>query len=107
MTPSLIDEARRRLWTGAAFVGLVENWDQSVCLFHKLMGGLPREQEMRNVHRGVGKRGEARLYDTSLAVGWHDEADEALYEEAKVVFEWQMKRAKRGEAGLPLREAPW
>ena len=106
MTPSLIDEARRRLWTGAAFVGLVERWEESVCLFHKLMGGLPSAQEMKDVHPGVGKRGESQLYDVLLTPSWHDEADEALYAEAQVVFEWQMKRASRGEPGLPLREPP-
>ena len=94
------------MWTGAAFVGLVERWEESVCLFHKLMGGLPSAQEMKDIHPGVGKRDESQLYDESrvLAAGWHDEADEALYAEAQVVFEWQRKRAARGEPGLPQRD---
>jgi hypothetical protein len=70
---------------GFAFVGLVEEWDLSVCLFHRLLGGTPLPQEFIAVR--VNKGSAAFLSRRpQLLGGLRDEADEALYGAARASF---------------------
>jgi hypothetical protein len=68
-----------------AFVGLTEDYDESVCLFHRKLGGLPAWAEFLNVRPGRGSGPEA--YDEAPLAGFVDVADEALYAAAKQIFE--------------------
>ena len=44
--------AKRRI-SQYKFVGLTEEWNRSICLFHKMLGGIPREVEYLNLHPGT------------------------------------------------------
>eukprot|EP00051_Salpingoeca_urceolata_P007043 m.93415 g.93415 ORF g.93415 m.93415 type:complete len:402 (-) comp15092_c0_seq1:172-1377(-) len=48
ISPSMLVEAVRRVTSSFAFVGLVEEWDASVCLFHAMNGGEPGVVEYQN-----------------------------------------------------------
>jgi len=52
LTPALAAKALRRLHHDLAFVGLTEEWDASVCLFHQMLGGHAREIEFLNYRAG-------------------------------------------------------
>ena len=52
LTPTLAAKALRRLHNDLAFVGLTEEWDASVCLFHQMLGGHAREIEFLNYRAG-------------------------------------------------------
>lgn len=45
--------AIRRLKTAFAFVGITEFWSESICLFHRQLGGDSGELELGNVRPGV------------------------------------------------------
>jgi hypothetical protein len=66
-----------------AFVGLVEEWDLSICLFHRLFGGSPSPQEF-NVF-GSNSRSKTLCTDKVLQ-GNRDPADELVYEHARAHF---------------------
>jgi hypothetical protein len=51
MTSYLIKLAEDRLINDFAFVGLTERWDESICLFHQMLGGIAREVEFENVRQ--------------------------------------------------------
>lgn len=76
---------------GFAFVGLVEEWDLSVCLFHRLLGGTPRPQEFTAVR--VNKASGAMLRRPSLLGGLADEWDEAVYVAGRARFRRQVRHA--------------
>merc|ERR1712151_684040 len=46
--PSRVKEAIRNLDKGFAFVGITEEWELSVCLFHAMFGGQCRDREFTN-----------------------------------------------------------
>lgn len=75
--------------SGFAFVGLVEEWDLSVCLFHRLLGGTPRPQEFTAVR--VNKASSALLRRPRQVDGLRDEADEAVYAAGRARF-WRQVR---------------
>jgi hypothetical protein len=52
LTPTLAAKAHHRLAHDLAFVGLTEEWDASVCLFHQMLGGHAREIEFLNYRAG-------------------------------------------------------
>ena len=114
---SLVRRAVEVVRTGAvAFVGLTEEWDASVCLFHAVLGArtAPLRAEFRNFghSRNRAKRsltarnGACRLrasggrcydellgggrYNESVLDGFVDAADEAVYAEAVAVFRRQL-----------------
>ncbi|KAL7530605.1 hypothetical protein ACHAXR_003589 [Thalassiosira sp. AJA248-18] len=77
------------------FVGLTEDWNESICQFHRLFTGKldglsgkrhwdpPLQGEFTNVHKSNKKKtlGVEHLY------GFKDSADTVLYEAAKLKFE--------------------
>ena len=111
-----IQLAATRLSDQFAFVGLTEEWDASVCLFHAVLGArtAPLRAEFRNFghSRNRAKRsltarnGACRLraaggrcydellgggrYNESVLDGFVDAADEAVYAEAVAVFRRQL-----------------
>eukprot|EP00927_Polykrikos_kofoidii_P084146 TRINITY_DN8795_c0_g1_i1.p1 TRINITY_DN8795_c0_g1~~TRINITY_DN8795_c0_g1_i1.p1 ORF type:complete len:384 (+),score=46.74 TRINITY_DN8795_c0_g1_i1:56-1153(+) len=86
ISDSEVMEARRRLRDDFAFVGIAEEWDLSVCLFHAMFGGTCYEFEMANVHPSTpGKKAEG-FHNVSILNGYTDPYDTPVYEEAKKLF---------------------
>lgn len=83
--PINVAQAVDTLHTRFAFVGLTDEWDLSVCLFHRMFGGACHPREFKNVRPGRNLSGGAG-YDTAMLDGFTDEADNAFYDEAKTIF---------------------
>jgi len=66
-----------------AFVGLTDEWDLSVCLFHKMHGGKCHSREFVNTRPGISS---SKQYDTQTLGGFTDEVDGKLYARAKQLF---------------------
>ena len=84
--------ALQRLREGFAFVGLQEEWDLSVCLFHTKFGGPCRNLEFLDTRPTDRATGNTREYDTSILDGWVDEIDGPVYTEAQSLFYDDLKR---------------
>jgi len=81
-TRAEVDKAKRRL-RGFLFVGLVEEWELSMCLFRATFGGQCFASEFINTRHEETPRLE---HDTSVLRGLTDEYDGALYAEAQAIF---------------------
>ncbi|CAE7197618.1 unnamed protein product [Symbiodinium natans] len=79
-------EAARRVREGFAFVGLTEQWDLSICLFHKMFGGPCHAFEFENTRPSYAGKSADQDYDTAQLQGWHDDIDEVVYAAASEVF---------------------
>jgi len=84
--------ALQRLREGFAFVGLQEEWDLSVCLFHTKFGGPCRNLEFLDTRPSDRATGNTSEYDTSILNGWVDEIDGPVYTEAQRLFYDDLKR---------------
>lgn len=84
--------ALQRLREGFAFVGLQEEWDLSVCLFHTKFGGPCRNLEFLDTRPSDRATGNTSEYDTSILDGWVDEIDGPVYTEAQRLFYDDLKR---------------
>lgn len=82
---------------GFGFVGLVEEWELSVCLFHRLLGGRPKPLEFAavRVNRAAGRHG---LGGGLGLRGDIDPADEAVYAAGRARFRRQVREALAGLA---------
>mmetsp|Transcript_114111 Transcript_114111/g.254656 ORF Transcript_114111/g.254656 Transcript_114111/m.254656 type:complete len:237 (-) Transcript_114111:97-807(-) len=80
------DKAIKVLAKEFAFVGLTEEFDLSVCLFHKMYGGSCHAREFLNTRPGDNR--SAQEYDVDMLDGFKDEVDGKLYASAKNIF-WQ------------------
>ena len=86
--------ATERLRDGFAFVGLTEDWNLSMCLWHALIGGTPYVEEFQTyrpvvVGKRPGERSaeeEKELQEQQQSQGHYDQADEAVYRAAEEVF---------------------
>ena len=72
-----------------AFVGLTEEWGESICQFHRQFGGVPQQEEFGNIHPGHRRTRRDELGD------WTDEADHVVYAAARDEF----NRRRRGYEG--------
>lgn len=79
-------QAVQRLREGFAFVGLTEEWDLSICLFHAMFGGPCHSSEFHNARPGQHAKDADGLYDTSILQGYQDEIDGLVYAEAVRLF---------------------
>lgn len=84
VTPKMMSTAMERLKTGFAFVGLTDQWELSVCLFHAMFGGDCHEREFENVRPGANQTGS--LYETEKLGSWTDMYDGPLYAAAETIF---------------------
>lgn len=94
----VLETALTRLRSRAfAFVGVVEEWERSVCTLHRVLPGTsqPMLAEFRhlghsiNSHRAIGwmpPSAHADEYNESVLDGFVDAADEAVYAEARRLF---------------------
>ena len=87
--------AMERLRDGFAFVGLTEEWNLSMCLWHTMIGGTPYVEEFQTYRPVVvGKRPSERSAEEEQELQeqqqqsqeHYDRADEAVYRVAKEVF---------------------
>merc|ERR1719245_3013107 len=83
--------AKRMLHDDMAFVGLTDEWDLSVCLFHAMFGGICHPEEFQSMRKGPS-RPSSGLYNTSELQGVRDPFDGPLYEEAALIFKTQLDR---------------
>ena len=84
VTEADVPVALKRLREGFAFVGLQEEWELSICLFHVKFGGPCRQVEFLNTR--PGNHSVRSQYNTSILNGWVDEMDRIVYEEAQRIF---------------------
>ena len=77
------------------FVGLTDEWERSVCLFHAMLrGGAPAlPTELARTHVGVARpRGGTGAYDEASLDGFVDRHDEVVYAAARQRFADDLKR---------------
>lgn len=90
--------AQHRLRVAFSFVGLVEQWDLSICLGHKMFGGICRDTDFLNTRPGRQvmdpdtKYYSQAAYNTSELHGFRDAYDGAVYKEAKRIFAQSLLR---------------
>mmetsp|Transcript_63693 Transcript_63693/g.168660 ORF Transcript_63693/g.168660 Transcript_63693/m.168660 type:complete len:338 (-) Transcript_63693:74-1087(-) len=90
-TEADVAEAKATLHSDFSFVGLLEEYDLSVCLFRVMFGGACQPSMFYNVHLAgdsgkVTQNTTATRYDTSVLQGFEDWADRALYEDGSEIF---------------------
>jgi len=88
--PATNDETRlaiERLSEGFPFVGIQEEWVQSICLLHAMFGGTCTAQEFKSQNTGSSSANSTAGYDTSVLKGWTDEQDGKLYAEGMRLFQ--------------------
>lgn len=78
--------AKYRLEHDFGFVGLTEEWDLSVCLFHAKFGGACHDYELTDVNPGHHRSNTSELYDTAMLEGHVDAYDGQLYAMAEEIF---------------------
>jgi len=92
VTNSMVYKAMSRIDEGFAFVGLTEEWELSVCLFHRMFGGGPvLQRELVNIRPAeINCQGNCIAINNSLSDlgNWTDRFDGPLYKHASTRF-WQ------------------
>jgi len=71
---------------GFAFIGLLEHFAMSVCLFHAMFGGTCHPVEFANMREGVENNDKESLY--KQLEGLEDPQDTAVYDAASKIF-WE------------------
>jgi hypothetical protein len=89
-TPAEVSAAQVRLREGFVFVGLAEQWELSICLLHRIIGGPCRYYDLYTSEFGPGD--SATTYDLSELQGYRDIYDGALYATAVEVFNENLQR---------------
>lgn len=83
--------AAQRVKNGFAFVGLVEEWELSLCLFHRVLGGHPFPVESDHVREGSSSQGGNCSVQVESQLGEQkDPVDTLVYNAAKEKFEQQV-----------------
>jgi len=73
-----------RLRDGFVYIGLVEEFALSICLLHKMFGGLCKSWELE---ASANSNSTAVVYDETQLNGFRDLADGALHDEGKRIFD--------------------
>lgn len=98
----------------AGFVGLADEWELSVCLWHRRFGGRMLTAELANVRPGVftAATGGASRYDKHVLLGsWWPQTEALVYEAAanrfwEEVYQYNMSRENcEAEAAALIRNA--
>ena len=86
MTREDAAEAARRVREGFSFVGITEEWELSVCLFHRMFGGACHAAEFVDTRPSFAGKTAHRDYDPSELLDWHDDVDAVVYATALDIF---------------------
>ncbi|CAE7324049.1 unnamed protein product [Symbiodinium natans] len=86
-TMAMAEEAAQRVRDGFAFVGITEEWDLSICLFHAMFGGQCSATDFEDTRSASPGKSAEDLYDTTPLEGFHDQIDGLVYQEARRIFE--------------------
>lgn len=87
VTPGEVQEAVRRLWDGFDFVGLTDQWNLSICLFHTMYGGPCRDSDFIDNRLGLHHGRQQEEYNASAELGsFVDDADTHLYSTGTTIF---------------------
>lgn len=92
--------AVKRLREGFAFVGLTEEWELSICLFHAMFGGACVREEFKDTHMGTN-RTTHEPYDTTMLEGFVDVHDALVYEEGVRIFESNIQQYRVSRSKCP------
>ena len=79
-----LPQAKNVLRSHFLFVGIVEKWDMSVCLFHAMLGGSPAATQFKNIHPGRARQADSSTgklvdYDDAALRGKTDKHDYEVY----------------------------
>jgi len=88
VTTEEVGQAVSQLREGFIFVGILEQYDLSMCLLHAMFGGQCNSLELENTHSSSNT---SSYYDTSVLDGWVDINDGIVYAEGKRIFEQNLK----------------
>jgi len=89
VTTEEVGQAVSQLREGFMFVGILEEYDLSMCLLHAMFGGQCNSLELGN-SRSLSSSNSS-LYDTSVLDGWVDINDGIVYAEGRRIFEQNLK----------------
>eukprot|EP00039_Didymoeca_costata_P008388 m.111390 g.111390 ORF g.111390 m.111390 type:complete len:324 (-) comp14061_c0_seq3:18-989(-) len=102
VTERIYQQAELRLSTSLAFIGLVEHWNLSICLFHAMFGGSTHKVSFENVRAGskisdfLSEKGihTATLNRSeSVSISENDDPwDTRLYQAATNIFVTRLKQ---------------
>jgi len=99
VTDEHITKAIKHLDEGFAFVGILEEIELCVCLFHAIFGGVCRSAEFVNIRPAYDrirfdrpKMGATADHDISVLKGWFDRIDRPLYDHAVRVVHSNMDK---------------
>eukprot|EP00730_Choanoeca_flexa_P005443 TRINITY_DN11943_c0_g1_i5.p1 TRINITY_DN11943_c0_g1~~TRINITY_DN11943_c0_g1_i5.p1 ORF type:complete len:174 (+),score=22.16 TRINITY_DN11943_c0_g1_i5:155-676(+) len=98
VTEDRIQLAMKRL-EEIAFLGLTDEYDASICLFHAMYGGTPKLVEFSNIRPTTNFMKGGQVYDAEKVDELSPEDDPAdwrLYQRAKEIF-----RQRQRQYGLP------
>lgn len=97
LTQRHVSKAIRRLQSRFAFVGITDEWDASVCLFHAMFGGAPDVTSFQNIrpaadfHNETGNPSRNLAKDEEL-MPEDDPLDWQLYQAAVRIFRANQRR---------------
>lgn len=83
--------AVQRLQGGFAYVGLVEEYDLSVCLIHAMFGGECSASEFTSSNEGTTNSTLSSAYDTSVLEGFTDDFDGPVWQQGQVIFRFHLQ----------------
>lgn len=78
--------AARRLREGFVFVGILEEWDLSMCLLHQMLGGPCLYSDFED-DRPSNSSSPDSSYDVTELEGFRDVLDRLVYDEARKIFQ--------------------
>lgn len=93
-TEEEVATAVQRLREGFIFVGLVDEWDLSICLGHAMFGGPCKARDFQNLNQGPSHED---TYDVAELDGFQDVYDGRLYEVGQEIF-----NKKKQEYGINI-----
>mmetsp|Transcript_10180 Transcript_10180/g.22949 ORF Transcript_10180/g.22949 Transcript_10180/m.22949 type:complete len:363 (-) Transcript_10180:80-1168(-) len=87
-SPQEAKEAKLRLRDGFVFVGIQEEWEMSICLFHATFGGKCEHAEFEDNRKN---RKPNHTHDASILQGFTDPYDGDIYEFGKKLLHDRLK----------------
>jgi len=95
VTETELQFALRALKEDFKYVGILEEYTNSICLFHTMYGGLCTDKEISNTRTNTSSASSTSdgspEYDISVLNGWVDVYDGLLYSEGLAIFSQQMQ----------------